>query len=208
LSVTTQGVERPLWERLAPIVCLAAFVGIPMAGGVAVLGLLQIPRLFYDWTSPALGVAEVGSLLALPVLVFLLRYCLELPGAPGGLYRNVLDFLAMRSWYPALIAALIVLLVVPGVWFFHVDKELFSLLRIMGWPGALKSSDFRDDLDRVATLYQLALMGGIPLLFGLHMLSRWQTTRRFLVWLLLPIFFLGTAVAVVVIGTIAHFANN
>jgi hypothetical protein len=63
-------------------------------------------------------------------------------------------------------------------------------------------------LDRVTTLYQLALMGGIPLLFGLHMLSRWQTKRRFLVWLLLPIFFLGTAVGVVVIGTIAHFANN
>ena len=41
-----------------------------------------------------------------------------------------------------------------------------------------------------------------------HMLSRWQTKRRFMVWLLLPIFFLGTAVAVVVIGTIAHFANN
>jgi len=208
LSVTTQGVERPLWQRLSPLVCLAAFVGIPMAGGVAVLGLLQIPRFFYDWTNPVLGVAEVGSLFALPVLVLLLRYCLELPGAPGGLYRNVLDFLAMCSWHPALIAALIGLLVVPGVWFFHVDKELFSLLRIMGWPGALKSGDFRDDLDRVATLYQLALMGGIPLLFGLHMLSRWQTKRRFLLWLLLPIFFLGTAVAVVVIGTIAHFANN
>ena len=206
--MTTQAVKRPLLERLAPLVCLAAFVGIPVAGGVAVLGLLQIPRFLYNGTNPVLGLAEAGSLLALPVLVFLLRYCLELPGAPRGLYRNVLDFLAMRSWHPALIAALIGLLVVPGIWFSHVDKDLFFLLRIMGWPRVLKSGDFRDDMDRVATLYQLALMGGIPLLFGLHMLSRWQTERRFLVWILLPIFFLGTAVAVVVIGTIAHFANN
>ena len=206
--MTTQGVERPLLERLAPLVCLAAFVGIPMAGGVAVLGLLQIPRLFYDWTNPVLGVAEVGSLLALPVLVFLLRYCLELPGAPRGLYRNVLDFLAMRRWHPALIAAFIGLLVLPGIWFFRVDKDLIFLLRILGWPGALKSGDFRDDLDRVTTLYQLALMGGIPLLFSLHMLSRWQPKRRFLVWLLVPVLFVGTAVAVVVLGTIAHFANN
>jgi len=205
LRVTTQ---RPLLERLAPLVCRAAFIGIPMAGGVAVLWLLQIPRFLYDWTNPVLGVAEVGSLLALPVLVFSLRYCLKLPGSPRGLYRHVLDFFAMRSWHPALIAALIGLLVVPGVWFFHVDRELLFLLRIMGWPRVLKSGDFRDDLDRVTTLYQLALMGGIPLLFGLHMLSRWQTKRRFLVWLLLPIFFLGTAVGVVVIGTIAHFANN
>jgi hypothetical protein len=208
LNVTTQGMKRPFLEGLAPLICVAAFVGIPVAGGVAVLGLLQIPRLLYDRTNPVLGVAEVISLLALPVLVLLLRYCLGFPGAPGGLYRNVLDFLAMRNWHPALIAALIVLLVLPGVWFSHVDRDLFFLLRIMGWPRVLKSGDFRDDMDRVATLYQLALMGGIPLLFGLHMVSRWQTKRSFLIWLLVPLFFLGLAVAVVVIGTIAHFANN
>jgi len=204
--MTTERVERPLLESLAPLVCFAASLGIPIVGGVAILGLLQIPRFFYDWT--LLTVAEVGSLLALPVLLFLLRYCLQLPGAPQGSYRSVLDFLAMRRWHPALIAALIGLLVLPGVWFFRVDKDLIFLLRILGWPRALKSGDFRDDLDRVTTLYQLALMGGIPLLFSLHMLSRWQPKRPFLVWLLVPVLFVGTAVAVVVLGTIAHFANN
>lgn len=206
--MTIERAERPLLRRVAPFACFAAFVGIPSAGGIALVLLLQIPRLFYDRSAPVLAAAEVGSLLALPVLVFLLRSCLELPEAPRGLYRNVLDFLALRHWHPAVIAAFIGLLVLPAVWFFRIDKSLLFMLRLLGWSRALKSSDFRDDMDRIATLYQLALMGGAPLLFGFHMLSCWQSKRRLLVWLLLPMLFVGTAVAVVVLGTIAHFANN
>ena len=207
--MTTQGVEidrfRSAWRRLfvsrhslgSPWLAVSPSSGSSRSRDFFMTGRIQC------WASPK-------SAACLPCL----SWCsccgglFRAFGALRGLYRNVLDFLAMRSWHPALIAALIGLLVVPGVWFSHVDKDLFFLLRIMGWPRALKSGDFRDDLDRVATLYQLALMGGIPLLFGLHLLSRWQTKRRLLVWLLLPIFFLGTAVAIVVIGTIAHFANN
>ncbi len=71
----------------------------------------------------------------------------------------------------------------------------------------LASGDFRDDMDRIVVSYQLALTGGVPLLFILHMLTRWRPKSRILPWVLVPALFLGTAIAVVIIGTIMHFAN-
>jgi hypothetical protein len=114
----------------------------------------------------------------------------------------------MADWSPSVIVALVGLLVLPAVWLLRVEQELIFLFGFHGWQAYKVSGDFRDDLARVAVAYQLVLMGGVPLLFFLHVFSRWQPKRRVLAWLLLPVLFLATAVSVVVLGTIAHFANN
>jgi hypothetical protein len=53
-------------------------------------------------------------------------------------------------------------------------------------------------------VYQLALTGGVPLLFALHMLSRWKPKYPLLPWLLVPVLFVGTANGVVLIVAIMH----
>ncbi len=200
--------EKSLLDRLSPLICLAAALGIPPAGLAALVLLVTIPRFTYGATFFLLCLGEIGCFITLLVSVLFLRACLRRPSAPGGIYRAVLDFLAVANWSPTVKVAFAGLLILPAVWFLHIDRNLLFLFHILGWKAYRVSGDFRDDLDRLAVAYQLVLMGGVPLLFFLHLFSRWRPQKRVLVWALLPLLFLATAVSVVVLGTIAHFANN
>jgi hypothetical protein len=172
--------------------------GIPAAGGVALIQAVQIPRFIYGQAVPVLLAAEIGSLLALLVLLLVLRACLALPSAPGGLYRNVLDFLAMARWHPSVKIAFVGLLILPPAWYLRSDYWLIAMLRSMG-RRALTSGDVQHGLDSIAVTYQLALTGGVPLLFALHMLSRWKPKSLVLLYLLVPLLFVGAAIGVVLI---------
>jgi hypothetical protein len=200
--------QKSLLEWLSPFICLTALVGIPAAGWAILLLLVTIPRFNYGGTFLLLAGAEICCLIFLLALILLLRAFLARPSAPRGVYRAVLDFLAMTHWSASVKVAFVGLLVLPAVWFLRVDRDLLFLFRILGWRAYKVSGDFRDDLDRLAVAYQLVLMGGVPLLFFLHLFSRWQPQRRVLAWVLLPLLFVATAVSVIVLGTIAHFANN
>ena len=197
-------VEESLLHEAAPFIQLIALLGIPGAGSVALVLLLQIPRFIYGQSVPLFLVTEIGSLIAVIVLVLALRACLALPSAPRGFYRNVLDFLAMSRWHPSVIAALVGLLVLPPVWLIRADHNwFFAWFRTMG-RRALTVSDVQDELDRIAVVYQLALTGGVPLLFTLHMFSRRKPASRVLPWLLVPLLFVGTAIGVVLLVAIMH----
>ena len=198
--------EKPLIEKAAPFLQLIALLGIPAAGWIGLVFLLQLPRILYGQTTLLWVAAEIGGWVTVLVLVLVLRACLALPSAPTGFYRNMLDFFALARWHASVKAALVGLIVLPAAWYIHGGQDFFFLLRIMG-RRVLASGDFRDDMDRIAVLYQLALTGGVPLLFVLHMLTRWKPKNRILPWLLVPALFVGTAIAVVVIGTIMHFSN-
>lgn len=180
-----------------------ALVGIPAAGWAALVFSLQIPRFIYGEYQPLMLAAEAVSLLAVLVLFFVLRVCLTLPSAPAGGYRIALDFLAMARWHPAVKAAFAALLVLPGAWYLHTSPWLIMMFRILGW-NAIKSGDVQSGIDSFVTVYQLALTGGVPLLFGLHVLTRWKPKNRFLPWLLIPVFLIGTAIGVVFIVTLRH----
>jgi hypothetical protein len=198
--------EESLLDKASPFLQLIALFGIPTAGWVGLFFLLQVPRIMYGQAAPLLLAAEIGGWVAMLVLVLALRACLVLPSAPTGFYRNVLDFFAMARWHASVKAAFVGLIVLTSAWAFHVGRDLFFLLDIMG-RRVLASGDFRDDMDRIGVAYQLALTGGVPLLFALHMLSRRKPKNRILLWVLVPALFVGTAIAVVVIGTIMHFSN-
>jgi hypothetical protein len=202
--MTIQVAPETFFNKASFAISLLALAGIPAAGFVVLVGSLQLPRLLYGQANPVFATAEIGSLAALAALVFLLRACLSGPSAPSGVYRDVLDFMAMRHWHSTVWVALVGLLVLPGAWFLHADRDLIFLWRIMGWRALQQSGDFRDDLDRVVVFYQWALTAGVPLLFLLHMLSRWRPRWRILLWLLVPVFFVSTAIGVVVVGTLMH----
>jgi hypothetical protein len=196
--------EESLLIEAAPFIQLTALVGIPAAGSVALVLLLQIPRFVYGQAVPLFLAAEIGSLITVLALLFALRACLALPSAPSGFYRNVLDFLAMSRWHPSVKAALLGLLVLPPVWLFHTNHYWpFSMLWTMG-RRALRSGDFQTGLDTVAVVYQLVLTGGVPLLFALHMFSRRKRSGSVLPWLLVPLLFVGTAIGVVLLVAILH----
>ena len=154
-------VEESFLNKASPFILLLALFGIPAAAAVALVELLQIPRLIDGCANPLFALAEIGSLATVVVLLFLLRSCLKLPSAPRGFYRNVLDFLAMARWHPAVTVALVVLLVLPTAWFLHTDRRLVFMLRLMGWR-ALRLGDVQDALDGLAVFWQLALTGGVP----------------------------------------------
>jgi hypothetical protein len=196
--------EKSLLERESPFVLLIALFGIPAAGCVALVLSLQIPRFIYGQSAPLLLAAEIGSLITVFVLLLVLRACLALHSAPVGFHRNVLDLLAMARWHPSVKAALVGLMVLPPAWYLHSDHWRFTMLWTMG-RRALKLEDVRTGLDTITVVYQLALTGGVPLLFALHMFSRWKPKSRVLPWLLIPLLFVGTAIAVVLIVAIIHF---
>jgi len=199
--------EEALLDAASPFIRVISLFGIPAAGCVALVLSLQIPRFIYGQSTPLLLAAEAGSLMTMSVLVLALRASLALPSAPSGFYRSVLDFLAMARWHPAVKAALLGLIVLPLAWFLRADHNwLISMLLIMR-SKALQSGDFQSELDRIAVIYQLSLTGGVPLLFVLHMFSRWKPAGRVLPWLLVPLVFVGAAIGVVVIVTLMHFAN-
>jgi hypothetical protein len=191
-------------HEAAPFIQVLALFGIPGAGSVALVLALQIPRFIYGQANLFLFPAEIGSLITVVVLLFALRACLVLPTAPSGFYRNVLDFLAMARWHPAVKAALIGLVVLSPAWYIHGEYWRFDLFRRMG-RRALGLSDVQSGLDGIAVIYQLALTGGVPLLFTLHLLSRTKPKRPVLLWLLVPVLFVGTAFGVVLLVAIMHF---
>jgi hypothetical protein len=190
-------------DKASPLILFMGLLGIPAAGWVALVLALQIPRFIYGQSAPLLFAAEIGSLLTVLVLLLMLRYCLALPSAPEGFYRDVLDFLAMARWHPSVKAALVGLIVLPPAWYIHGTPGLTTMLLTMG-RRALISGDVQSGLDGIAVAYQLALTGGVPLLFALHMLSRWKPRNRLLPWLLVPVLFVGTAVGVVFIVAMMH----
>jgi hypothetical protein len=202
-TMTTEHAETSFGEKASPFLLLIALVGVPAAGWVALVFSLQIPRLIDGAYQLLPLAAEVGSLLTVAILFFALRACLALPSAPAGAYRIALDFLAMARWHPAVKAAFLALIVLPGAWYLHTSHWLIGMFQIMG-RRALKSGDVRDGLDGLTAAYQLALTGGVPLLFGMHVLSRWKPKNRFLPWLLVPLFLIGTAIGVVFIVTLMH----
>ena len=193
-------------DRASPFILFTALFGISGAGCVALVLSQQIPRFIYGQSAPLLLAAEIGSLITVFVLFLMLRACLALPSAPVGFYRNVLDFLAMASWHPSVKAALVGLMVLPPAWYLRSDHWRFTLLWTMG-RRALMFEDVQTGLDTITVVYQLALTGGVPLLFALHMLSRWKPKSRVLPWLLVPLLFVGTAIGVVLIVTMMHFSS-
>src|SRR5579863_2010953 len=98
--------EPSLIEKTAPFLQLIALFGIPAAGWVGLVFLLQLPRILYGQAVPLFLAAEIGGWVAVIVLVLALRACLALPSAPSGLYRNMLDFFAMARWHTSVKAAL------------------------------------------------------------------------------------------------------
>ena len=191
-------------DAVSPLITFLALLGIPAAGCVAIVFAVQIPRLLYGQAAPLFLIAEIGSLITLFVLFIILRACLALPSAPTGFYRNVLDFLAITRWHPAVKASLAGLIVLPGAWILRGEAFwLIPMVRLMGWR-ALRSGDFQAGLDTIAVVYQLALTGGVPLLFVLHMFSRRKRGNSVLPWVLVPFLFLGTAAGVVLIVTLMH----
>jgi hypothetical protein len=201
---TKASAGESLLERASPFLLLIALFGIPAAGSVALVLLVQIPRLIYGQPTPLFLAAEIGSLITVVVLLFVLRACLALPSAPVGFYRDVLDFLAMARWHPSVKIALVGLMVLPPAWLMHANHYLFiTMLRTAG-RRALMNGDVQTGLDTIAVVYQLALTGGVPLLFALHMLSRWKRANRVLPWVLVPLLFVGAAIGVVLLVAIMH----
>jgi hypothetical protein len=193
-----------LLDKASPFIQLTALFGIPSAGCVALVLLVQIPRFIYGQSIPLLLAAEIGSLLSVFVLLLALRARLALPSAPAGFYRNVLDFLAMGHWHLSVKAALVGLIVLPPAWYIHAGNYWrVTMLWTMG-RKALTLGDFQTGLNSIAVVYQLALTGGVPLLFALHMLSRWKPKSRVLPWVLVPLLFVVTSIAVVLIVAMIH----
>ncbi|HLK32158.1 MAG TPA: hypothetical protein VKT29_03660 [Terriglobales bacterium] len=190
----------------SPWPLLIAFFGIPAAGMGAILFDLEIPRLIYGHATPLFLATEIGSLGTLFALFLLLRSRLALPSAPSGLVRDVLDFLAVARWHAAVKLALAGLLILPLLWFALGNKWMLTMFASLG-RRALQFTDVQNSLDGAAVAYQHALIGGVPLLFMFHMLCRWKRKSRILPWLLVPMFFVGTAVAVIISVTMAHFGD-
>jgi hypothetical protein len=98
--------EESFLDKVAPFLQLIALFGIPMAGWVGLVFLLQLPRILYGQAVPLFLAAEIGGWVAVIVLVLALRACLALPSAPTGFYRNMLDFFAMARWHASVKVAL------------------------------------------------------------------------------------------------------
>jgi hypothetical protein len=196
--------EETLLDGISPFIQPIALLGIPGAGCVALALFQQIPRLIYGQPQVIFLAAELASLLTVLILVIALRASLASSPGPAGIFRDLLDFLAMANWHPSLKIALVALIVLPQVWFMHIDRYLmFTMLGQMG-ARALQSGDFQTKLDTVAMIWQDALMGGVPLLFTMHMLTRWKPKKTLLPWLLVPVFIVGAAIAIFLIVMIAH----
>ena len=206
-QTSAQRAPQSLFDQFSPLILLVTFLGIPGLGAVALALTPQLPRMLYGQATPLLLAAEILSLISVLFLFLLLRFMLARPSAPTGFVRNVLDFLAMSRWHPAVKTALACILILPQVWFLRSGHFwLFDMLRMKGWH-ALQSGDFRDELDRIVAAFQLSLAGGVPFLFILHMFTRWKPKRRWLPWLLIPVLLVATAIGFIILGTIRHLSE-
>lgn len=190
-------------NNLTSLVPPLALLGIPVAGGIAILFLPAIPQMLNGRAGPLMAAAGIAGWIIAFTLVFLLRSHLESGAPTSGFYRDVLDFLSLSRWHPATWVTLIALIVLPQVWYLYTARDFFMLIHFLG-RNVLRSGDFRDDLERIAVTWQLCWMAGVPLLFCLHMISRWKPRRRFLPWLLIPVLFFGVAFGVLVLVVINH----
>jgi hypothetical protein len=181
-------------------------LGISAATFVALVFDIQFARLIYSQASTLFLGIEIASLITLAGLVFLLRSRLALPSAPSGFLGGVFDFFALRRWHPAVKLCLAGLLALPLVWWLHGNRWMFSMLASLG-RSTLAFSDVQNALDGGAVAYQVTLIGGLPLLFLLHLLCRWKPANRFLPWVLVPLFFVGVVIATVLLVTAAHFSQ-
>jgi len=169
-------------------------LGISAAGYVAIVFDLQFSRLIYGQATALFLGIEIVSLITVFVLVLVLRSRLPATSARAGFYRSVLDFFAIRRWHAAVKLCLAGLVALPVIWFVNGNQWLFRMLSWMG-RRALAMSDVQGALDGGAVAYQVVLLGGIPLLFALHMVCRWKPANRILPWLLVPVFFVGVFIA-------------
>lgn len=205
--MNTVATQQVLLNRASPFISLLALVGIP-ATGFAALVLLPTAPQFLEYRDNmwffAGAIVSPIVLIALLVQIYALRECLKLPSAPSGFYRDVLDFLAIARWHPAVKVALIGLTVLPPAWYIRGNLWRLKIPLRIGWQAFRLSSDFLQGLQSIAVTIQFGLMAGIPLLFMLHLLSRRKPGHSLLLWLLLPVFFLGAAFAALLLGVILH----
>jgi hypothetical protein len=191
-------------DIISSLFSFIVLLGICAAAHTAVVFDLQFSRLIYGQATPVLLAVEIASLITLFALVLVLRSRVALASVPGSFYRSVLDFFALRRWHPSVRVCLAGLLALPLAWFVLCNHWLF---RMLSWQGrrALTMTDVQAALDGGAVAYQVTLIGGLPLLFALHMVCRWKPENRFLPWLLVPVFFVGVFIATVVIVALLHF---
>jgi hypothetical protein len=207
LGTRTEPGQDPVWKRAAPLIPLLALVGIPGAGFGALVLLPAIPQSLEYRENLWLFAGAIASpivLIALLLQICLLRSLLKRPSAPSGFYRDVLDFPALARWHPAVKAALVGQIVLPPAWYIRGNLWRLKIPLRTGWQAFRYSSDFLQGLQSIAVSIQLSLLGGVPLLFMLYLLARRKPGRSLLLWLLLPVLFLGTAVAIVFIGVMLH----
>jgi hypothetical protein len=188
------------------ILLLFLALSISAATFVAIVFDIQFARLIYGQASTLLLGIEIASLITLAGLVFLLRSRLALPSAPSGFFLAVFDFFALRRLHPAIKLCLAGLLALPLAWWLHGNRWMFTMLPSLG-RRILAFSDVQNALDGGAVAYQVTLIGGLPLLFLLHLLCRWKPANRFLPWVLVPLFFVGVVIGTVLLVTAAHFSQ-
>lgn len=180
--------------------------GIPLAWlGVAAF-TVELARLVYGRADAMRLTVELASLALLALQIWLLRRALDAPGELWGPVRHGLDFLAWRGLHPAVKAAAAGVLVLPLAWFLRADAWVFVDFAGMGMK-ALRMSDVQAFFDSIGVEVQHSIVGGLPLLFLYHTTARVFPARPRLLWMLLPLFFLGFAVVFIITVTIAHFWN-
>jgi len=186
---------------------IAVALGLPAAGWVVVSFLREIPRAAWGGEVPLFLASEIFAWFCLAVGCAILRWSLAKKPESIKPLAWVFDYLALRDLHPVVWTGIACLLILPCAWFLRTSV-LWWAWSTFGWRTFLKSGDVHDMLDSLAVLYQLAWLGGAPVLFCVHVADRFFPKRAWLLWLLLPVFLVGLVISVIVLGTIAHFANN
>lgn len=183
-----------------------ALLGMPPALAAVIVFDREPARLLWGGAEPLFLCMEVAGLAGLGLQGLLLRRCLAEPGAPQGWYRHLLDFPALKAWHPAVKTAGASLILLPLAWWLNDYRWIWNF-KTSFWILVRQMSDIHVAFDSLGVAYQFALTAGVPLLLVFHLVSRWRPQDRVLLWLLLGLFFPGTAVLFVVLVTMAHFAH-
>jgi len=185
------------------ILRLTTLVGIPAALLTALVFDIEFSRLIYGKADlPRLAV-EVTSLIALVAMILTLRWSLRSEPTSTGIFRPVFDFLALARWHPAVKVAATGLCLLMTAEFVHGYLWLFKMIPSLG-TRLLDMTDVQAALDGGAVIVQYAVTGGVPLLFCLHLISRFTKPNSWVPWVLLPLFFIGVLILELLIGTIIH----